>query len=120
MLERRHKVAIAAVVTTVFYLCYSQRKRYRLWFLQMLAWYYSAPAGSFKVGEKGKHAVISFTLNGKEHQLRIPYSRRLNSRQNKVFINRNCVEEEITQPSGIPYLVSPADLGGHNFVVIDS
>jgi hypothetical protein len=73
----------------------------------------------FSINDTGKSASIKYTRYGKSYILNIPYDRsRISSMSSyTVYLIKNNQRINITQQSGIPYLVTADELGGNSIEV---
>lgn len=64
-------------------------------------------------------AVLQYEYLGRTYKLNIPYSRRMASSLSghQAFLIKDGQRIDITQQSGVPYLVSASDLGGSEIII---
>lgn len=83
---------------------------------------YGSPV-RFAINDSGKSASISYVRNGMNYIVNVPYHRNKVGVMSgiKAYLIRRYLEEEeaieITQQSGVPYLVSAEMLGGEKILL---
>lgn len=77
---------------------------------------------SIEISENGRSLIMSYTHLGRDYKLFLPYNRRatIPMAQYKASLNkRDGLNIDITQQPGIPYLVTPEDLGGDSITILN-
>lgn len=79
---------------------------------------------TFYVGEGSKFAIIKYSRAGHPYQIFVPYNprKRIVMAGTRVYLVKEVgegkeVEIDITQQPGVSYLLTPAEMGGTNFLL---
>lgn len=68
----------------------------------------------------GKHAIIKFMYFGSQCKIYVPYDRKLVSKMSssKIYLEKENGEKiTLSQKPGIPFLVTPSQLGGNKITI---
>ena len=93
-------------------------------FLSVLTKVYFQPqvSGAEFIEGDGNYAVIHYYRQGRKYSITVPYLRHLRSKMlnTQVFLVKDGGRSiNITQQPGIPYLLTPAEMGGVGFLTQD-
>ena len=75
---------------------------------------------SFKPFGRSKSAMVVFDHAGKQQKIYVPYDRKktVSMLRKKVFLIKTGESTEITHKPGVPYLLSPKQMGGNKITIM--